>query len=148
MGEKMLEQLHLAHMGIEKTKWRAIATILWAQINQEIKNMVKKCSTCQYSQGKQQREPMKASDVPQYPFQMVGSDLPNWNGQDFVLGVDYYRRYWDIEKLYLTDSATVVKNLKHIFSRMGIPEVMRSDNGPQYSYQVLRSLPRIGDYNT
>ena len=79
---------------------------------------------------------------------MVGSDLLNWNGQDFVLGVDCYRRYWDIEKLYLTDSATVVKNLKHIFSRMGIPVVMRSDNGPQYSYQVLRSLPRIGDYNT
>ena len=73
---------------------------------------------------------MKASDVPHYPFQMVGSDLLNWNGQDFVLVVDYYSRYWDIEKLYKTDSATVIKKLKHIFSRMGIPEVMRSDNGP------------------
>ena len=75
---------------------------------------------------------MKASDVPQYPFQMVGSDLLNWNGQDFVFVVDYYSRYWVIEKLYKTNSATVVKNLKHIFSRMGIPEVMRSDNGPHY----------------
>ena len=68
MGEKVLEQLRLAHMAIEKTKCRARATILWAQINQEIENMVKKCSTCQYSQGKQQREPMKANDVSQYPY--------------------------------------------------------------------------------
>ena len=63
---------------------------------------------------------------------MDGSDLLNWNGQDFVFVVDYYSRYWVIEKLYKTNSATVVKNLKHIFSRMGIPEVMRSDNGPHY----------------
>ena len=34
-----------------------------------------------------------------HPFQMVGSDLLNWNGQDFLLVFDYYSRYWDIEKL-------------------------------------------------
>ena len=54
---------------------------------------------------------------------MVGSDLLNWNGQDFILVVDCYNRYWDIEKLYKTDSAIVIKRLKHIFSRMGITEV-------------------------
>ena len=64
-------------MRIEKTKWRARATIFWPQINQQIGNMVKKCSTCQQNQKKQQREPMKASNVPQYPIQMVGSDLLN-----------------------------------------------------------------------
>ena len=95
--------------------------------------MVKKCNTCQQNQRKQQREPMKASYVPQYRLQMTGSDLLNWNGQDFVLVVDYYSRYWDIEKFYKTDSTTIIKKLKHIFPRMGIPEVMRSDNGPQYS---------------
>ena len=84
MRKRVLEQLHSAHMRIEKTKWRARATIFWLQINQQIENMVKKCSTCQQNQRKQQREPMKASNVPQNSFQMVGSDLLNWNGQDFV----------------------------------------------------------------
>ena len=58
---------------------------------------------------------MKVSNVPQYSFQIVGSDLRNWNGQDFVVVTDYYGRHWDIEKLYKTDSATVIKKLKHIF---------------------------------
>ena len=65
MKKKVLEQLHQAHMGIEKTKWRARATIFWPQINQQIENMVKKCRTCQPNQKKQQRESLKSSDVPQ-----------------------------------------------------------------------------------
>ena len=77
--------------------------------------MVKKCSTCQQNQRKQQREPQA---MYQYPFQMVGSDLLNLNGQDFVLVVDYYSRYWENEKLCKTDFATVIKKLKHFFSRM------------------------------
>ena len=119
-------------------------------MNQQIKNMVKKCSNCQQNERKQQHEPMKASNVPQCPFPMVGSDLLDWNDQDFVLVVDCYSRYWDIEKLYKKDSGTVMKKLKHIFLRMGIPEVMRSANGPQYliHHQVLRSLQRIRDFNT
>ena len=84
MRKRVLEQLHSALTRIEKTKWRERATIFWLQINQQIENMVKKCSTCQQNQRKQQREPMKASDVPQNLFQMVGSDLLNCNGQDFV----------------------------------------------------------------
>ena len=34
MRKKVLEQLHQARMRIEKTKWRARATIFWQQINQ------------------------------------------------------------------------------------------------------------------
>ena len=85
---------------------------------------------------------MKASDAPPYPFQMVGSHLLNWNGQDFVLVVDYYNRYWGIQNFYRKDSATVIKKLKHIFSSMGITEVMRSDNGPQYSSSSLNKFAK------
>ena len=76
---------------------------------------------------------MKASDVLQYPFQMDESDLLNWNGD---------RRYWDNERLYKIDYATVIKKLKHIFSKMGIPEVMRSDNEPQYSSSSFKKFAK------
>ena len=107
--------------------------------------MVKKCSTCQKNQRKQQHEPMKAEDVPQYPFQMIGSDSLSSCSQDFVLVVDYYSRYWDIEKIYRTDSATVIKKLNFCysyFSRMGIPEVMRIDNELQYSSTSFKTFAK------
>ena len=142
MRKAVLKQLHQAHLGIEKTKWRVRAAIFWPQINQQIEEMVKTCSTCLHNQKQHPREPMMSSDVPHNPFQMVGSDLFHWNDQDFVLVVDYYSRYWQIEKLHKIDAATVIKKIRNVFSRMGIPEVLRSDNGPQYAAKTFEKFAK------
>ena len=47
--------------------------------------------------------------------------------------VDYYSRYIEVAKLTSTSSPEVIKHLKSVFARHGIPEVKMSDNGPQYS---------------
>ena len=33
----------------------------------------------------------------------------------------------------MTDAATTIKKTKNVFSRIGISEIVRSDNGPQYN---------------
>ena len=85
---------------------------------------------------------MIPSDIPIYPFQIVASDLFNWNNQDFVIVVDYYSKYWEIERLYDTKSITIVKKMKKMFSRLGIPETLRSDNGPQYTAQMFKEFSK------
>ena len=42
MRKEVLHQLHQAHMGMEKTKWRVRSTVHWPQINQQIEEMIKK----------------------------------------------------------------------------------------------------------
>ena len=86
------------------------------------------------------------SDVPHYLFQMVGSDLFHWNDQDFVLVVNHHSRYWEIVKLHKTDAATVTKKIKNVFSRMGIPEVIRSDNGPQYTAKTFEKFAKDWEF--
>ena len=49
-----------------------------------------------------------------------------------MLVVDYFSRFPEVIKLTSTTSASVITVLKLIFSRHGIPEVVHSDNGPQY----------------
>ena len=68
-----MKQLHQARMRIEKTKWRVRATIFWPEINQEIEEIVKTCSTCLHNRRKQSHEPMRPSDITHYPFQIVGN---------------------------------------------------------------------------
>ena len=75
---------------------------------------------------------MILSEVPDYPLQVVGTDLFYWNGQDNLIIVDYYSRYWEIVRLHNTRSAVVIQKLKETLLRSGIPEVLRSDNGPQF----------------
>ncbi len=56
-----------------------------------------------------------------------------WNGDDFLLVVDYYSRFWEIFKVSNTKSSAIIDKMKTLFARYGIPEVVKSDNSPQYS---------------
>ena len=47
--------------------------------------------------------------------------------------VDYFSRYPEISKLTPTTPTAVIVAMKAVFARHGIPEIVRSNNGPQYS---------------
>lgn len=49
------------------------------------------------------------------------------------MGMNYFSRYPEVHELKSTTSGSVIIHLKSTFSRHGIPEVVRSDNGPQFS---------------
>ena len=71
-------------------------------------------------------------EVPQRPWQKVGSDLFTLNNCDYLVTVDYYSDYYELDKLPSTKVANVIKATKSHFARHGIPEQLISDNGPQY----------------
>ena len=52
---------------------------------------------------------------------------------NYLLVVDYYSRYVEVITLRgKTSSKSVIAALKTMFARHGIPDELRSDNGPQY----------------
>ena len=56
-----------------------------------------------------------------------------WNSDDYLLVVDYYSRFWEIFKVSSTKSSAIITKMKTLLARHGVPEVLKSDNGPQYS---------------
>ncbi|KAK3749613.1 hypothetical protein QZH41_003226 [Actinostola sp. cb2023] len=72
-------------------------------------------------------------EIPQYPWQIAATDLFTWNCGNYIVVVDYHSRYWEVASLHNTTSASVIEKLKQFFARHGIPETLKSDNGPQYS---------------
>lgn len=94
-----------------------------------------------------------------YPWQKVATDLFEWRKNTYLLVVDYYSHYIEIVKLTTTTSAIVIRQLKSIFARHGIPKELVSDNGPQYSaeefacfakeygFQHLTSSPKFPQAN-
>ena len=63
----------------------------------------------------------------------MASDLFEHKKSTYLLVVDYFSRFVEIEKLTSTTSSSVITHLKAIFSRHGIPATLITDNGPQYS---------------
>ena len=73
---------------------------------------------------------------------MVGADLLKVSGNWYLIMADYYSRYIEVAKLENLSSDAVINHMKSIFARHGIPEVVRSDNGTQFSQRVIDSKYR------
>ena len=103
-------------------------------MSQQIVQTVQQCAECAQN-STPNKEPLMISQLPEYPWQVVGTDLFEINGTHFVLTVDYFSRYPEVIQLTSTTSAAVIRALKSVFARHRIPETVQSDNGPQYSSQ-------------
>ena len=107
-------------------------------MTKQIDQMVTNYSTCQELRFNNSAEPMLPNEIPQYPWQIVATDLFLWNDVTYIVVVDYYSRYWEIPSLPSTSKA-VIEKLKQIFARHGQPETVKSNNGPQYTVALLSS---------
>lgn len=136
------QRVHLGHVGEESTKRRVRDILYWPGMNEDVERLVRTCSVCNSCKPHQQREPLKLYDVPERPWSLVATDLFHWNGAEYILIIDSFSGWIEIIKLGNTFSRTVIEKLKEVFSRFGIPDVVHSDNGPQYSSEEFQMFSR------
>lgn len=131
--QEVLLKLHDSHLGLTKLMQRAKQVLYWPKMSEDIKSLVLKCTAChEYAIGPK-TEPLIPTPVPDYPFQVIGTDLFHADGKDYLVTVDYYSKWIAIDELKGTRSADVIEKLERILCDFGVVEVLRSDNGPQYS---------------
>ena len=84
-------------------------------------------------------EQLNEHPIPERAWQILGTDLFNWNNNDYLIIVDYYSKFSYIRKLSTTTSAMVAEQTKQILSECGIPQRVISDNGIQFTetYQLF-----------
>nr|XP_054768172.1 uncharacterized protein K02A2.6-like [Lytechinus pictus] len=133
MRKLMLEKLHQSHQGVEKTKRLARDVLFWPGMNADIAELVERCDICSRHRASNQKEPMHGHDLPGRPWQKIGSDLFEFDGSTYLILVDYYLNYFEINKLTSTSSKAVIAICKQQFARHGVPDEVISDNGPQYA---------------
>ena len=132
LQRETLGKIHQGHQGIERCQLRAKSAVWWPGITSQVKQMVQNCLVCAQNSHRR-KAPLLTTPLPQYPWQTVASDLFELRGTHYLVVVDYFSRYPEIMKLTSTTSTSVISALKSVFARHGIPDVVRSDNGPQYS---------------
>lgn len=102
--------------------------------------MVERCTICLERRKSNPKEPMISHQIPERPWQVITTDLFMWNGDDCLLAVDCYSRFFELDRLRSTTLTAVIRKLKGIFARLAVPEKMISDNGPQYSSHDLKDF--------
>ena len=58
----------------------------------------------------------------------------------------YFSNFWEIDHLHDTKASTVHKKLKCHFARHGIPDIVISDNGPQFACEKFSNLANEWDF--
>ena len=134
LQKHMISVIHKSHLGIVKCKQRAREVLYWPGMTSDIENAVKDCVKCAEHQNRLQREPLKPTATPDYPFCEVGTDLFEFGAKNYIVLVDYYSKFIEVDELsYTTTTSCVIQALRAQFCRHGIPRILRSDNGPQFS---------------
>ena len=70
----------------------------------------------------------------------LGTDLFYWNKIDYLVIGDYFSKYLIIRRLPNSSTHAVIKELGLVFTELGRPFVLRSDNGPCYSSREFRNF--------
>ena len=140
MRNHMLGLIHQSHLGMVKSKQRAREVLYWPGMSAEIENLIRNCAKCADLQNRLPKLPLMPTETPELPFEVVGSDLFEFEDKQYVLLVDYYSKYIEVDKLKDQRSRTTIETLKAQFSRHGIPAILRTDNGPQYASEEFKEF--------
>ena len=87
-----------------------------------------------------QHQPLRSTELLEAPWLEIGSDLFEFHRKNYLLAVDYYSRWIEIYELKEISSKNVITKLKSMFSRLGIPVKIRSDNGGCYASQKFQAF--------
>lgn len=142
LRKKMLTEVHSGHAGIQSSLRRAKQILFWINMSRDIQDMVEACSVCQHNQRSNTKNTIISKDVPDLPFERVASDLFHFKGKEYILLTDSYSGFYDFKMLRETTSREVISTLKDWFSVHGVPQVLETDNGPQYASEEFRQFSK------
>ena len=156
--QDILKKLHEGHLGVQKCKSRAKDIMYWPSMSQDIEDEVKKCAICATYRNSNQKEPLLPHTVPERPWAKLGSDIFTFGGRDYLVVVDYFSKYPEVVHLENKTATGVIRALKPIFARHGIPDEFMSDNMPfsshrfttfarEWGFKLTTSSPRYPQSN-
>jgi transposase InsO family protein len=136
----VMEKLHASHSGIQSCLRRAREVVFWPGMNSDLEEYVRKCSTCNTFQRNQQKEPLISTEIPELPWQHIACDIFELKGNDYLVTVDHYSDFFEIDRLKTKESREIIRCLKAHMARHGIPERLSSDNGTQFSSSQFQTF--------
>ena len=113
----------------------------------DVKQQIGNCKACRRDAPEQKKESLLIHAVPNKPWRKVGMDIFTHSSINYLVIVDYFSDYFEFEKLSAVSSVAVIEMCKRCFAkRLGIPETMHSDNGPQFSAREFAIFSNEWDF--
>ena len=145
MRPQMIARVHSSHLGPDACARRARDVLFWPGMVGQIKEQVQSCEVCNDFLARQQKEPLMTHKIPDTPWSKVGQDLFVLGKENYLVTVDFYSDYFELDLLKDTTAETVINATKSHFARHGIADMV-TDNGPQYSSEQFATFSREWEF--
>ncbi|KAG7300079.1 hypothetical protein JYU34_015614 [Plutella xylostella] len=142
LRDRVLSAAHEGHPGIVAMKGRLRTKVWWPKMDKDAENLVKSCKGCTLVSAPTPPNPLKRRELPEEPWVDVAIDLmgPLPSGEHLFVVVDYFSRYKEVKICRRITSSEIVAHLKEIFSRLGFPSTITSDNGKQFVSEEFKEF--------
>jgi len=142
LRDRTIKLAHEGHQGLVKSKMLLREKVWFPNIDKYCAEIISTCIECAATTtpNRANYEPLKMSQLPQFPWQQVSVDFlgPLPTGEMLMVVIDDYSRYPVVEIIHSTSANTVISTLDHVLSMFSIPEIVRSDNGPPFQSDLFR----------
>ena len=136
------------HMGVKRTSFRISSSFFWPGMSSDIRHYCKSCESCLKTKpkGKTQKAPLQISPLVSVPFTKCATDLigplplTERKNMYILTLIDYSTRWVEATALKSTVSSVVAEELLNMFSRLGIPKILVSDGGPQFTSKTMEEV--------
>ena len=113
-----MSKIHSSHLGIEAFLRKARDSVFWSNMTGDVRKQVSQCSICAELQSQNPKEPMQGPQIPDRPWSRVAADQFRLHGKDYVVIVDFYSDFIEVEMLEENTSRAVIEFLKEQLADM------------------------------
>ena len=142
MGEKVvipskfrrqvLGELHVGHLGVCKMKSLARGFVWWPHVDDEIEQVCQQCGPCRANAQMPPTTAVHPWVYPSAPWERVHVDFASHQGRSYLVLVDAFSKWPEIEEMHGTTANQTIEALTKIFATHGFPVTLVSDNGPPF----------------
>ena len=79
-------------------------------------------------------------ELPPFPWHTLVTDIFYGKRMDFLIVADVFSKYFLVRKLVNSTSTAVCVELATIATELGLPHIIRSDNGPCYNSKEFQQF--------
>ncbi|MCP4257395.1 MAG: transposase family protein [Planctomycetes bacterium] len=134
----MMNSLHSTHPGMVAMKSVARSYVWWPSLNNDLENLVRSCDTCNRHGRSVPAVGEHPWSKPNGPWQRVHMDFAGpFQGLMWLVVQCAYSKWPEVAKMTTTTAPRLIKELRQMFARTGLPCVCVSDNGPQFKAALL-----------
>ena len=100
-------KIHASHQGVEASIRKAREVLYWPGCSTDIKTACEECELCRQYDTQNTKEPMQSHKIPELPWQVVSQDLFTYQRKDYLLTIDHYSDFIEVDLLSDTTASTV-----------------------------------------